>query len=116
VRVVPGAAADVDISHVLRLKTQFLEMFSLTSTAAPIFLALKASGRLVMSKPLHDNVRAATRAEQFKDHEIGPKFVEQELHAAGFEVIEQRPDSLAFTSPGHKGGFWLMIARKPAQP
>jgi ubiquinone/menaquinone biosynthesis C-methylase UbiE len=78
-----------------------------------LFLALKPGGRLVMSEPLHDNVRSATRGEQVKDHEIGPNFVQQELQAAGFEVIEQRPDFLAFTSPGHKGGFWLMIARKP---
>jgi ubiquinone/menaquinone biosynthesis C-methylase UbiE len=81
-----------------------------------IFMALKPGGRLVMSEPLYDNVRSATRAEQVKDHEIGPNFVEQELQAAGFEVIEQRPDFLAFTSPGHKGGFWLMVARKPEQP
>ena len=80
-----------------------------------IFAALKPGGRLVMSEPLHDNVRSATRAEQVKDHEIGPNFVEQELRAAGFEIVEQRPDFLAFTSPGHKGGFWLMVARKPAQ-
>lgn len=78
-----------------------------------IFMALKPGGRLVMSEPLHDNVRAATRAEQVNDHEIGPNFVEQELQAAGFEVIERRPDFLAFTVPGHQGGFWLMIARKP---
>jgi ubiquinone/menaquinone biosynthesis C-methylase UbiE len=78
-----------------------------------IFMALKPGGRLVMAEPLHDSVRSATRAEQVKDHEIGPNFVEQELQAAGFEVIEQRPDFLAFTSPGHKGGFWLMVARKP---
>ena len=78
-----------------------------------IFRALKPGGRLVMSEPLHDNVRAATRAEQVKDHEIGPNFVQQELQTAGFEVIEQRPDFLAFTSPGHKGGFWLLVARKP---
>jgi ubiquinone/menaquinone biosynthesis C-methylase UbiE len=80
-----------------------------------IFMALKPGGRLVMSEPLHDNVRSATRAEQVKDHEIGPNFVQQELQAAGFEVIEQRLDFVAFTSPGHKGGFWLMIARKPEQ-
>ncbi|MGH9309140.1 MAG: class I SAM-dependent methyltransferase [Vicinamibacterales bacterium] len=78
-----------------------------------IFAALKPGGRLVMSEPLHDNVRTATRAEQVADHEIGPDFVQQELQAAGFEVIEQRPDFVAFTSPGHKGGFWLMVARKP---
>ena len=69
-----------------------------------IFMALKPGGRLVMSEPLHDNVRSATRAEQVKDHEIGPNFVQQELQAAGFEVIEQRLDFLAFTSPGHKEG------------
>jgi len=80
-----------------------------------IFMALKPGGRLVMSEPLHENVRSATRAEQVKDHEIGSNFVQQELQAAGFEVIEQRPDFLAFTEPGHQGGFWLMIARKPGQ-
>jgi ubiquinone/menaquinone biosynthesis C-methylase UbiE len=80
-----------------------------------IFTALKPAGRLVMSEPLHDNVRDATRAEQVKDHEIGPNFVQQELQAAGFEVVEQRRDFLAFTNPGHKGGFWLIIARKPGQ-
>jgi SAM-dependent methyltransferase len=78
-----------------------------------VLTALKPDGRLVMSEPLHDNLCTATRAEQVKDHEIGPNFVHQELQAAGFQVIEQRPDFLAFTSPGHKGGFWLMIARKP---
>jgi ubiquinone/menaquinone biosynthesis C-methylase UbiE len=81
-----------------------------------IFMGLKPGGRLVMSEPLHDNVRSATRAEQVKDHEIGPNFVQQELQAAGFDVIEQRPDFLAFPNPDHKGGFWLIVARKPAQP
>jgi SAM-dependent methyltransferase len=80
-----------------------------------IFAALKPGGRLVMSEPLHDNVRSATRTEQVKDHEIGANFVEQELNAAGFEIVEQRPDFVAFTAPGHKGGFWLMIARKPVR-
>jgi SAM-dependent methyltransferase len=78
-----------------------------------ILAALKPGGRLVMSEPLHDNVRTATRAVQVKDHEIGPNFVEQELRAAGFEIVEQRLDFLAFTSPGHRGGFWLMVAMKP---
>jgi SAM-dependent methyltransferase len=80
-----------------------------------ILAALKPGGRLVMSEPLHDNVRSATRAEQVKDHEIGPNFVEQELKVAGFEIVEQRPDFLAFTEPGHKGGFWLMVARQPVR-
>jgi ubiquinone/menaquinone biosynthesis C-methylase UbiE/tRNA A-37 threonylcarbamoyl transferase component Bud32 len=83
-----------------------------------ILAALKPGGRLVMSEPIHEeihgeNVRKATRAEQINDHEIAPDFVQQELEAAGFEVIEQRPDFLPFTSAGYKGGFWLMVARKP---
>jgi hypothetical protein len=48
-----------------------------------------------------------------KDHEIGLNFVQQELQGAGFEVLETRQEFLAFTDPGHKGGFWLMVARKP---
>jgi ubiquinone/menaquinone biosynthesis C-methylase UbiE len=80
-----------------------------------IFAALRPGGRLVMSEPLHENVRSATRAEQVKDHEIGPNFVEQELKATGFEIVQERLDFLAFTAPGHKGGFWLIVARKPAR-
>ena len=78
-----------------------------------IFRALRPGGRLVMSEPLHDNVRSATRAQQVKEYEIGPNFVQQEVQAVGFAVIEQRPDFLAFARSGHKGGFWLMVARKP---
>lgn len=78
-----------------------------------IFRSLRPGGRLVMSEPLHDNVSEAPRAKQVNDHEIGLNFVQQEVQAAGFEVIEQRPHFLAFTDPGHKGGFWLMVARKP---
>jgi hypothetical protein len=62
---------------------------------------------------LHDNLRSATRAEQIEEHEIGDNYVQEELKRAGFQIIEHRPDLLAFTSPGHKGGFWLLVANKP---
>jgi ubiquinone/menaquinone biosynthesis C-methylase UbiE len=117
VDVVVGAVDDPrlpqDTFDAVLIYNAYHEMTTPEPILKAIFLALKPGGRLVMSEPLHDNVRSATRGEQVKDHEIGPNFVQQELQAAGFEVIEQRPDFLAFTSPGHKGGFWLMIARKP---
>ena len=117
VDVVVGAVDDPrlpqDTFDAVLIYNAYHEMTTPEPILKAIFLALKPGGRLVMSEPLHDNVRSATRGEQVKDHEIGPNFVQQELQAAGFELIEQRPDFLAFTSPGHKGGFWLMIARKP---
>jgi ubiquinone/menaquinone biosynthesis C-methylase UbiE len=117
VDVVVGAVDDPHLPQgtfdAVLIYNAYHEMTTPEPILKAIFMALKPGGRLVMSEPLHDNVRSATRAEQVKDHEIGPNFVQQELQAAGFEVIEQRPDFLAFTSPGHKGGFWLMIARKP---
>jgi ubiquinone/menaquinone biosynthesis C-methylase UbiE len=120
VDVVVGAVDDPGLPQntfdAVLIYNAYHEMTTPEPILKAIFMALKPGGRLVMSEPLHDNVRSATRAEQVKDHEIGPNFVEQELKAAGFEVIEQRPDFLAFTSPGHKGGFWLMVARKPEQP
>jgi ubiquinone/menaquinone biosynthesis C-methylase UbiE len=92
------------------------EMTAHESILKAVLAALKPGGRVVMSEPLHDNIRGAARADQVKDHEIGSNFVEQELQAAGFEVIEKRQDFVPFTAPGHKGGFWLIVARKPALP
>lgn len=119
VDVVVGAVDDsrlpANAFDAVLIYNAYHEMTSPEPILTSILAALKPGGRLVMSEPLHDNVRSATRAEQVKDHEIGPNFVEQELRAAGFEIVEQRPDFLAFTSPGHKGGFWLMVARKPLQ-
>jgi ubiquinone/menaquinone biosynthesis C-methylase UbiE len=117
VDVVVGAVDDPRLSEntfdAVLIYNAYHEMTAPEPILKAIFRALKPGGRLVMSEPLHDYVRGATRAEQVKEHEIGPNFVQQELQAAGFEVIEQRPDFLAFTAPGHKGGFWLMVARRP---
>jgi ubiquinone/menaquinone biosynthesis C-methylase UbiE len=117
VDVVVGGVDDPRLSEntfdAVLIYNAYHEMTAPEPILKAILKALKTGGRLVMSEPLHDNVRGATRAEQVKDHEIGPNFVQQELQAAGFEVIEQRPAFLAFTTPGHQGGFWLIVARKP---
>ena len=119
VDVVVGAVDDPrlaqDTFDAVLIYNAYHEMTTPEPILNAIFKALKPGGRLVMSEPLHDNVRDATRVEQVKDHEIGLNFVRQEVQAAGFEVIEQRPDFLAFSSTGHKGGFWLMVARKPGR-
>lgn len=118
VDVVVGAVDDPHLPEgafdAVLIYNAYHEMTTPEPILKAVFMALKPGGRLVMSEPLHDNVRSATRAEQVKDHEIGSNFVQQELRAAGFEVIEHRPDFVAFTAPGHKGGFWLIVARKPA--
>jgi ubiquinone/menaquinone biosynthesis C-methylase UbiE len=119
VDVVVGAVDDPRLSpntfdSVLVYNT-YHEMTAHELMLKAIFAALKPGGRLVISEALHDNVRDASRAAQVKEHEIGLNFVDPELRAAGFEVIEQRPDFLPFTRPEHKGGFWLIIARKPPQ-
>lgn len=120
VDVVVGAVDDPRLSEntfdAVLVYNAYHEMTAPEPVLKAILKALKPGGRLVMSEPLHDNIREATRAAQVKDHEIGPNFVQQELQAAGFEVIETRPDFLAFTAPGHKGGFWLIVARKPQRP
>lgn len=117
VDVVVGAVDDPHLPEnafdAVLIYNAYHEMTAPEPILKAILTALKPGGRLVMSEPLHDNVRGATRAEQVKDHEIGPNFVQQELQGAGFEVLETRPEFLAFTDPGHKGGFWLMVARKP---
>lgn len=59
-----------------------------------ILMALEPGGRLVMSEPLHDNVRSATRAEQVKEHEIGPNFVQQELHAGAWTFCRSRVQAM----------------------
>jgi ubiquinone/menaquinone biosynthesis C-methylase UbiE len=119
VDVVVGAVDDPRLAEgafdAVLIYNAYHEMTTPVPILEAIFKALKPGGRLVMSEPLHDNVREATRAAQVKDHEIGLNFVRQEVQAAGFEIIEQRPDFLAFPSAGHKGGFWLMVARKPAR-
>jgi ubiquinone/menaquinone biosynthesis C-methylase UbiE len=116
--VVVGAVDDprlpANTFDAVLIYNSYHEMTSPEPILKSILAALNPGGRLVMAEPLHDNVKSATRAEQVKDHEIGANFVQQELEAAGFEVVEQRPDFLAFPAPGHKGGFWLMVTRKPA--
>ena len=79
-----------------------------------LFGALKPGGRIVVIDALHDHLRDAPREVQLKDREISPLNAGIELTEVGFSVIDVRPQFIPFTDSKHKGGFWLMIAVKPA--
>jgi predicted methyltransferase len=49
--------------------------------------ALKPTGRLVIVEPISDARRTVARADQRRDHEIGPEFVLQDARAAGFSIL-----------------------------
>jgi predicted methyltransferase len=49
--------------------------------------ALKPTGRLVIVEPISASRRTATRADQTRDHEIGPEFVMQDVRAADLRII-----------------------------
>jgi precorrin-6B methylase 2 len=117
VDVVVGAANDPRlpagaVDSVLIYNT-YHEMTEHEAILKAVFAALKPGGRLVMAEPIHDNIRSATRADQVKEHEIGDNYVQEELKRGGFQIIDHRHDFLPFASPGHHGGFWLLVATKP---
>ena len=88
--VVVGAVDDPRLSEnafdAVLIYNAYHEMTAPEPILKVIFRALRPGGRLVMSEPLHDNVREA-RAQQVKDYLTGPNFVQQEVQAAGFDVI-----------------------------
>jgi len=73
--------------------------------------ALKPEGRLVVVEPMHDSSRGLTREDQVKQHDIAIEIVDDELRAAGFEVLERDDAFVKFTAV--PGGFWLIVAQRP---
>lgn len=80
-----------------------------------ILSALKAGGRLVIIEPIHDSMRAQSRAEQTAKHEISDDVTAQELEAAGFRIARKDPRFRPFTDPAGPGGWWLIVAINPGQ-
>ena len=60
---------------------------------------------------MHDSSRGLTREEQVKQHDIAIEIVDDELRAAGFEVLERDDAFVKFTAV--PGRFWLIMARRP---
>lgn len=72
---------------------------------------LKSGGRFVVVEPMHDSSRGLTREKQVAQHDIAIEIVDEELRAAGFEIVERDAAFIKFT--GVPGGFWLLVARRP---
>jgi ubiquinone/menaquinone biosynthesis C-methylase UbiE len=72
--------------------------------------ALKQGGRFVIVEPMHESSRGLTRDKQVAQHDIAIEIVDEELRAAGFEVVERDAAFIKFTAV--PGGFWLLVARR----
>ena len=53
--------------------------------------ALKLEGRLVIVEPIAQAREKTSRAEQRANHEIAIRYVLEDLHQAGFAILDQRP-------------------------
>jgi SAM-dependent methyltransferase len=70
--------------------------------------ALKPGGRLVLVEPLDPRLRSESRARQTKSHSLAASFADQDLRAAGFDVVGLRDP---FIRRG-QNEMWLMVAER----
>jgi len=73
--------------------------------------ALKKNGRLVICEPIEASRRTLTRSEQEARHEIALKFVEEDLHKAGFTIV-RKEDPFADRTKVKGDVMWLLVAEK----
>jgi precorrin-6B methylase 2 len=115
VEVVVGAVDDPHLPagqlDSVMIHNAYHEMIEHDAMLRQIRAALKPGGRLVVVEPMHDSSRELTREEQVKQHDIAIEIVDDELRAAGFEVLERDDAFVKFTAV--PGGFWLIVARRP---
>ena len=85
------------------------EMTEHEAMLAGIRGALEPGGRLVLID-LAPTDGSSSRDRQTESHRIGIDLVEQEVRAAGFEVLDRDPQ---FTSTSRGRGQWMLVARRP---
>jgi ubiquinone/menaquinone biosynthesis C-methylase UbiE len=78
-----------------------------------ILSGLRPGGRLVIIEPIHDSMRAQSRAEQVRKHEVSDDLTAQELETAGFTIIRKDATFRPFTDPVGSGAWWLIVAARP---
>jgi predicted methyltransferase len=115
VDVVVGATDDPHLPagqfDAVMIHNAYHEMTEHEAMLRHIYTALKPGGRFVVVEPMHDSSRGLTRDKQVAEHDIAIDIVDEELRAAGFEVLERDDAFVKFT--GVPGGFWLIVARRP---
>ena len=115
IEVVVGAVDDPHIPagklDAVMIHNAYHEMTEHDAILRHIRAALKPGGRLVVVEPMHDSSGGLTREEQVKQHDIAIEIVDDELRAAGFEVLERDDAFVKFTAV--PGRFWLIVARRP---
>ncbi len=89
------------------------EMNQPESMLVGIWRSLQSGGRLVIvDNPPRDST--SSRGTQMRAHDIHIGVVEQDLIAAGFEILERRPDFID-TGSGRSGHHqWMLVAVKPS--
>jgi len=90
------------------------EMTEHASMLAGILRSLKPGGRLVIvDNPPSDST--ASRRSQTGAHDIHIGLVEQDLLAAGFEILEKRPDFINSGSGRGRHRQWMLVAGKRSE-
>ena len=115
IEVVVGAVDDPHLPagklDAVMIHNAYHEMTEHDAILRHIRAALKPGGRLVVVEPMHGSSGGLTREEQVKQHDIAIEVVDNELRAAGFEVLECDDAFVKFTAV--PGGFWLILAQRP---
>jgi predicted methyltransferase len=101
----PGLSAPVDGAVILN---SYHELTDHEAILAAILRALRPGGRLVLVDNTNLAGHDSTRAGQVRRHAIDPAFVDAELRAAGFEIVDRQDGFIVQPFPQ-----WLIIARRP---
>ena len=89
------------------------EMSQHESMLAGIWRSLQSGGRLVIVDNLPRD-STSSRGTQMRAHDIHIGVVEQDLIAAGFEILERRPDFINTGSGRGSHRQWMLVAVKPS--
>jgi ubiquinone/menaquinone biosynthesis C-methylase UbiE len=85
------------------------EMSEYKAMLAGMYRALEPGGRLVIID-MRPADSTDSRRQQTRDHRLSLAIVEQEVQAAGFELLNHDEE---FTARSRSRGQWLLVARRP---